>query len=171
MHVAVPVHFLAPRSQLILSCLPHTVPVPEEYQDFPGSVQRDLRHEEERAVRGLRPLRRQGFWKGKTALLGDTEGDGGSSPSLCSPAVPEDRTESAPVLASRGNCGAQSKLFISERPPLSWTWIFKMLMKLLGYSCSFCPLFFFCPVLSYFQPTLGLIFVRFILSAISVSVS
>lgn len=82
-HVAVPVHFLAPRSQLILSCLPHTVPVPEEYQDFPGSVQRDLRHEEERAVRGLRPLRRQGFWKGKTALLGDTEGDGGSSPSLC----------------------------------------------------------------------------------------
>ena len=116
--------YLAHRSQLIPSCLPHTVPVPEEYQDFPGSVQRGLRHEEERAVRGLRPLRRQGFWKGKTASLSDTEGDGGSGPSLCSPAVPEDGTQFTPVLASRGSYGAQSKLFISERPPLSWTWIF-----------------------------------------------
>lgn len=50
-------------------CLLATVPVPEEHQDLPGGVRRDVRHEEERAVRGLRPFRRQGLWKGKAASL------------------------------------------------------------------------------------------------------
>lgn len=48
-----------------------TVPVPEEHPDVPGGVQRRLRHEEERAVRVLRPFRRQGLWKGKTSSPGD----------------------------------------------------------------------------------------------------
>lgn len=53
-------------------CLPNTVPVPEEHQDFPGSVQWHIRDEEKRAVRGLWPFWRQGLWKGKTGLLCDT---------------------------------------------------------------------------------------------------
>lgn len=80
------------RDQLFLSSL--TVPVSEEYQDVPGGVQRDFWHEEERAVRGLRPLRRQGLWKGKAAWLGGAEGDGSLAlVCVCVPAVPEDRTE------------------------------------------------------------------------------
>lgn len=41
------------------------VPLLEEHQDVPQRMLRDLRHEEERAVRGLWPVRRARFWQGE----------------------------------------------------------------------------------------------------------
>lgn len=49
-------------------CFLAAVPVPEEHQDFPGGMQRDIWHEEEWTVRGLRPVRCQGLWQGKSLV-------------------------------------------------------------------------------------------------------
>lgn len=51
--VLLPVNVLVCRSVMNSLCLPDTVPVPEEHQDFPGGVRRRIRHEEKRALRGL----------------------------------------------------------------------------------------------------------------------
>lgn len=70
--------FLSPARQVVillgpiidLFSLPNTVSVPEEHPDVPGGVQRSVWHEEKRAVRVLRPFRRQGLRKGKTGSPG-----------------------------------------------------------------------------------------------------
>ncbi len=138
-------------SQMNLFCLANTVPVPEEYQDFPGRVQRGIRHEEKRAVRGLWPFWRQGLWKGKAALLGDTERDGGSRflvttaciHPVCVCRLSPEQTELnysnvllRPLSSLCGRYGTYSKLFISGRAPLSWTCILMKVLVLASRVCA-----------------------------------